>query len=161
MPTFSPWRRSVSPTKLTVLIRFANTNTRDLDLPSFLRKSVTCLSSLRAFLCSAQTCTVCSTLLTSTAPSPPFPPAATATFASFDRFPSPDLSADSIFTMAGFGASHVLATARTVLGKVALKSNVWRPSLRPIPGASAPFPSPSTSPASRSLPGSAFRITSS
>ena len=144
-------------------MRFANTNTRDLDLPSFLRRSVTCLSSLRAFLCSAQTCTVCSTLLTSTAPSPPFPPAATATFASFERFPSPDLSADSIFTIAGFGASHVLATARTVLGKVALNSNVWRPGLRPIPtaSASAPSPSPAPSPASRSLPGSAFRITSS
>ena len=133
-PTFSPCLRSVSPTKFTVLIRFANTSTRDLDRPSFLRNSVTCFNSLRAFLCSAHTCTVCSTSLTSNERPSPLPPAATATLASLDLFPAEaDLSLASILTMAGPGASHAFATKRTDLGNVALNMSVWRPGREPIP----------------------------
>ena len=166
-PTFSPCRLSVSATNRTVLIRFANTSTRDLLRPSFSRRSVTCFKSLRAFLCSAHTCTVCST---SDAETPPpsfvFPPAATETFAAFERRPSfDDLSSASIFTIAGLGASQSFATARTVFGNVALNSSVCRPSRAPIPGpaaASEPLPAfapPSAS--SRSFLGNAALIASS
>ena len=163
IPTFSPWRRSASPTKFTVLIRLQNTNTRDRDRPSFLRKSVKCFSNFLVFLCSAQTCTVCSTPATS-APSP-LPPAATATLAAFDFLPSAlDLSVVSILAIAGFGASHIFATALTVLGNVALNSNVWRPLRIPIPPGAAKFPSstsfPSTS-SSLSFRGNAFLNVSS
>ena len=81
------------------------------------------------------------------------PPAATATVASFDRFPPfSDASAASIFTIAGLGASHAFATARTVFGNVALNSSVCRPGLDPSPAA-ALFPS---SPAAGAAPSRSF-----
>ena len=156
---FSPCRLSMSPTKFTVLILFANTSTRLLLRASFFRSSVMCFRSLRPFLCSAQTWTVWSTLRSPAAPpsAASLPPAAIAVVASLDRLPpSPLLSAASILTIAGFGASHVLATARTPLGKVALNIKVCRPGRLPMPGSAT-----DSLPWSRSFRGSASRICSS
>ena len=50
VPHLCSCRISRSPMKLTVLMRLANTNTRDLERPSALRKSAMCFRSLRAFL---------------------------------------------------------------------------------------------------------------
>ena len=160
--TFSPCRLSKSPTKLTVLILLAKTSTRLLLRPSFFLSSVMCLSNFLPFLCSAQTCTVWSTLRSPAATPSPLPPAATATVASLDRLPpSALLSAASILTMAGFGASQAFATARTPLGNVALNISVCRPGLLPMPGSAADWFDRLADPSSRSLAGRASRICSS
>ena len=77
-----------------------------------------------------------------------------------DLFPADaDLSLASILTIAGPGASHAFATARTVLGNVALNRSVWRPGLEPMtPGVAGSLRSVSSS---RSFRGSASRNASS